>query len=218
MAVGNYGDSSSKNYYGIAYGMLGQNRSEVLDGYSEITEADLESKTAKKESIDLRMKYVLKSNSKNPCRHFFGFIDGSIKSISSKETDNGIFLSLNIDDTDIVEVKLYSQYAENLLNRLCNLDSFDGLRLAPYAIPNSFEDENKKKVLYYIQGISVNSDGKIEPKYSYDSTEMPKTERIKGADGKMVTSRVARVDFLLEKVQAKLGSDLVEVKSDELPF
>jgi hypothetical protein len=216
MAVGNYGDSSSKNYYGIAYGMLGQNRSEVLDGYSEVTQEELESKTSKKESIDLRMKYVSKPKSKNPYRHFFGFVDGTINSISTEETDNGIFLSLTIDDNDIVQVKLYSQYAENLLNRLCNIDSFDGLRLAPYAIPNSFQDEGGKKVLYYVQGVSVNNGAKIEPKYAYDSTEMPKTERIKGADGKMVTSRVARIDFLLEQVQAKIGSELEE--TTEAPF
>lgn len=232
MAAGNSSTSGggSKNFYNVAYGSLWGTSKEPLVGYEEIDAVDLKARTLKGESVDVRNKYVKKDSGNYPFKNSFGFIEGDIQGVSVDETDNGKVLVLDMIDTDgdnsLVQTKLYSKYAENLLNRLCGLSDFKGIYLSPYAIPNEFEVEEKgkkKTVKNFNQGFSVKQDGKVEMKYKHDNKDLPKTERVKNpSDGKLMTSRIARIDFLLDEVLLKFGevspkAELVEVGS-EPPF
>ena len=204
MAANTGSDSTGrKNYYGVAYGKLSATVKEIPEGYSEITEADLKAKTMAVEQIDLRKKYLNKGKGDYPYRIFYDSITGVILEQEKFENDNGTNLNLTIldkdGDTSVIQVKFYSKYNENLLNRLLNADTTKEFTFFPYAIPNTadFGEGNKS---FYTQGVSLKVAGtKIEPKYSDKSKDekspLPNTEQVK-VQGKMTTSRDNRLDFL----------------------
>lgn len=207
MAANSSSESTGrKNYYGVAYGKLSTSVKEIPEGYSEITEADLKSKTQAVEQIDLRKKYLNKGKGDYPYKVFYDSITGFIIDQEKFQNDNGTNLNLTILDTDgdtsIVQVKFYSKYNENLLNRLLNTDTNRQFTFFPYAIPNTtdFGEGNKS---FYTQGVSLKADGiKIEPKYSDKSKDpkspLPNTEQVK-VQGKATTSRDNRLDFLYDE-------------------
>jgi hypothetical protein len=195
-----------KNYYGVAYGKLSTKVKDIPEGYSEITEADLKSKTQAVEQIDLRKKYINKGKGDYPYQVFYDSITGVILEQEKFENDNGTSLNLTVldkdGDTSIIQVKFYSKYNENLLNRLLNSDTTKEFTFFPYAISNTadFGDGNKS---FYTQGVSLKVAGtKIEPKYADKSKDakspLPSTEQVK-VQGKMSTSRDNRLDFLYEE-------------------
>jgi len=117
-------------------------------------------------------------------------------------------------------MNLYSRYTESLLNRLCSLKTINDkeIYLAPYSIPNSFKGTDGKTVNMYNQGFSVRAEGvKLELAYDKDNTDLPPTERVENATGDMVTSRVKRVNFLLEKALEKMNSSTKKVESKNTP-
>jgi len=192
-----------KNYYGVAYGKLSTSVKDIPADYSEITEADLKSKTQAVEQIDLRKKYLNKGKGDYPYKIFYDSITGTILEQEKFQNDNGTNLNLTIldadGDTSIIQVKFYSKYNENLLNRLLNADTTKEFTFFPYAIPNTAEFDGSTKS-FYTQGVSLKVAGtKIEPKYkdkSKDSTSpLPDTEQVK-VQGKATTSRDNRLDFL----------------------
>lgn len=191
--------TGKKNYYSVAYGKLTTSVKEVPEGYSEITEADLKSKTQAVEQIDLRKKYLNKGKGDYPYKVFYDSLTGVITAQEKFENDNGTNLNLTVldndGDTSIVQIKFYSKYAENILNRLLNAPTNKELVFFPYAIPNEAEIEGKK-ISFYIQGVSLKSGGvKIEPKFKHDDPLLPPTEQVK-VSGKATTSRDNRLDFL----------------------
>ncbi len=204
MAAENSSNTGRKNYYGVSYGKLSTRVKDVPDGYTEITEAELKSKTQAVEQIDLRNKYVNKAKGDYPNVVFYDSLTGNIKAQEKFENDNGTNLNLTIIDKDgdesILQLKFYSKYAENLLNRLLKVtDLSKQMVFFPYAIPNTAEIEGQTKS-FYTSGVSLKIDGtKVEGKYLDKSKDanspMPDTEQVKVA-GKMTTSRDNRVDFL----------------------
>jgi len=195
-----------KNYYGVAYGKLSTSVKDIPDGYTEITEADLKSKTQAVEQIDLRRRYLNKGKGDYPYKVFYDSLTGIILGQEKFQNDNGTNLNLTILDTDgdtsIIQVKFYSKYNENLLNRLLNSDTTKEFTFFPYAIPNTadFGEGNKS---FYTQGVSLKVAGtKIEPKYVDKSKDakspLPNTEQVK-VQGKATTSRDNRLDFLYEE-------------------
>ena len=197
-----------RNYYNVSYGKISTKMKEAPQDFTEIAEADLKAKVQNVEQVDLRKKYVNKGTGDYPYNVFFDSITGVIQSQEKHENDNGTNLNLTVLDTDgdtsILQVKFYSKYAENLLNRLLNTDTTKELTFFPYAIPGEAEIEGTKRK-FYNQGISVKSDGnKIEPKfnkdndYKVDGKMLPETAQVK-VSGKMTTSRDARLDFLYEQ-------------------
>ena len=203
MAATISGGSTRKNYYGVAYGKLTASVKDVPEGYTEITEADLKSKVQAVEQIDLRKKYLDKGKGDYPYKVFYDSLVGVITGYEKEENDNGTQLKFTVVDTDgdesLIQVKFYSKYNENILNRLLNTTSGKELTFFPYAIPNEAEIDGKK-IKFYIQGISLKNAGvKIEPKY-LDKTKdanspLPNTEQVK-VQGKATTSRDNRLDFL----------------------
>lgn len=201
----NGGGNGRKNYYSVAYGKFSTKIKEPLDGYTEILEADLKAKIQEVEQVDLRNKYLNKGTGDYPIVVYYDSLTGNIMSQEKVDNDNGVFLHLTVQDTDgdtsIVQMKFYSKYAENLLNRLLNTDPSQELTLTPYAVPNSSEIDGKK-VKFYTQGISVKVAGeKVTPKYDNENKDLPPTAQVKVA-GKTTTSRDARLDFLYEKFLA----------------
>lgn len=204
MAAENSSNTGRKNYYGVSYGKLSTRVKDVPDGYTEITEAELKSKTQEVVQIDLRNKYINKAKGDYPNVVFYDSITGNIIAQEKFENDNGTNLNLTIIDKDgdesIIQLKFYSKYAENLLNRLLNAkDLSKQMVFFPYAIPNTAEIEGQTKS-FYTSGVSLKIDGtKVEAKYLDKSKDpnslLPNTAQIKVA-GKMTTSRDERIDFL----------------------
>lgn len=191
--------TGKKNYYGVAYGKLSTSVKDIPEGYTEITEADLKSKTQAVEQIDLRKKYLNKGKGDYPYKVFYDSLTGVITSQEKFENDNGTNLNITVldndGDTSIVQIKFYSKYAENILNRLLNTSTDKEFTFFPYAIPNSMEIEGSIKS-FYTQGVSLKSSGvKIEPKFKNDNALLPPTVQVK-VQGKNTTSRDARLDFL----------------------
>lgn len=191
-----------KNYYNVSYGKISTKEKEVPEGFTEIAEADLKSKTQSFEQVDLRKKYVNKVTGERPYLVFYDSLTGVIQEQEKHENDNGTNLNLTILDTDgdtsILQVKFYSKYTENLLNRLLNTDTTQEFNFMPYAIANEAEI-NGKNVKFYTQGVSLKTNGvKVEPKFKNDDKTLPPTEQIK-VQGKETTSRDKRLDFLYEK-------------------
>ena len=210
-----------RNYYNVSYGKISTKMKEAPQDFTEIAEADLKAKVQNVEQVDLRKKYVNKGTGDYPYNVFFDSITGVIQSQEKHENDNGTNLNLTILDTDgdtsILQVKFYSKYAENLLNRLLNTDTTKELTFFSYAIPGEAEIEGSKRK-FYNQGISVKADGnKIEPKFKSDDKDLPPTEQVK-VSGKMTTSRDARLDFLYEKfVNHFQPGSVVETPKQEAP-
>lgn len=191
-----------KNYYSISYGKLSTKVKDIPQGATELVEADLKAKIQNVEQIDLRNKYVDKAKGDYPYQVFFDSITGTISAQEKVENDHGVFLNLTVEDKDgdtsILQMNFYSKYAENLLNRLINVEQGSEYTFFPYAIPNTQEIEGQNKS-FYTQGVSIRVNGeKITPKYDNESKELPKTEQVK-VKGKTTTSRDNRVDFLYEK-------------------
>ena len=166
----NAGNGGRMNYYNVSYGMLGTRVKDAPEGFTQIMEEDLKSATKKVENIDLRNKYLQKSGD-YPFNIYYDKIEGKINSIQKEDYSAGISLKVDITDNDgdnsIVQIKFYSKYTENLLNRLANISDIDGkFTLTPYAIPTEFEPEPGKKIALYNQGISLKEEGtKVEVKY-----------------------------------------------------
>jgi len=204
MAANTSSDSTGKkNYYGVAYGKLSTSVKDIPEGYTEITEADLKAKTQAVEQIDLRKKYLNKGSGDYPYKIFYDSITGTILSQEKFENDKGTSLNLTVldkdGDTSIIQIKFYSKYNENILNRLLNADTSSEFTFFPYAIVNSAEFDGSVKN-FYTQGVSLKVAGtKIEPKYQDKSKDanspLPSTEQVK-VQGKMSTSRDNRLDFL----------------------
>ena len=138
------------------------------EGYTEITEADLKSKTQAVEQIDLRKKYIDKAKGDYPYVVFYDSLTGVITAQEKFENDNGTNLNLTVLDTDgdesIIQLKFYSKYAENLLNRFLNTTLDKEFTFFPYSIPNTAEIEGSTKS-FYTSGVSLKTNGvKIEPK------------------------------------------------------
>lgn len=194
-------NSGRRNYYNVSYGKISTKQKEFPQDFTEIAEADLKSKVQAVEQIDLRKKYVNKGTGDYPYSVFYDSLTGVIQAQEKHENDNGTNLNLTVLDTDgdtsILQVKFYSKYTENLLNRLLNTDTTQEFNFMPYAISNE-ADINGKKVKFYTQGISLKVDGvKVEPKYKNDDPSLPPTEQIK-VQGKETTSRDKRLDFLYD--------------------
>lgn len=204
-AENNAQGSGRKNYYSVSYGKLSTKVKDIPEGYTEILELDLKSKTQAVEQIDLRSKYVNKGKGDYPYQVFYDSLIGNITSQEKFTNDNGTNLNLTVLDKDgdesIIQIKFYSKYAENILNRLLNTDTTKQMTFFPYSIPNTSEINGENKS-YYTSGISLRVDGnKVEPKYKDKRNDaespLPDTEQVK-VQGKMTTSRDARLDFLYE--------------------
>jgi len=120
-------NTGKRNYYNVSYGKISTKQKEIPEGFTEIAEADLKSKVQLVEQVDLRKKYVNKATGDYPFTVFYDSLTGVIQSQEKHENDNGTNLNLTIldndGDTSILQVKFYSKYAENLLNRLLNVDT-----------------------------------------------------------------------------------------------
>lgn len=203
MAATNNNTGEGKRYfYNISYGKLSTKVQSPPENFTEIAEADLKSKTQNVEQVDLRNKYLDKGTGEYRYVVYYDSLTGTITAQEKEENDNGVFLKLTVNDNDgdtsVVQVKLYSKYAENLLNRLLNAPKGTDLTLSPYAVPNTSEIDGRN-VSFYTQGVMVRANGeKVEPKYKNDDPKLPKTAQVK-VSGKMTTSRDERVDFLYEE-------------------
>lgn len=195
--------SGRRNYYSVSYGKLSTKVKEIPQDFIEISEADLKSKTQAVEQLDLRKKYVDKQKGDYPYVIFYDSLTGYITSQEKIENDNGTNLNLTVLDKDgdesILQLKFYSKYAENLLNRLLNTDTSKEITFFPYSIPNSAEIEGQTKT-FYTSGVSIRVDGnKVEPKLKDKRTDpnstLPDTAQVK-VQGKMTTSRDERLDYL----------------------
>ena len=191
--------NGKRNYYNVSYGKISTKEREVPEGFTEIAEADLKSKTQAVEQVDLRKKYVNKATGERPYSVFYDSLTGVIQSQEKVENDNGVSLNLSILDKDgedsILQVKFYSKYTENLLNRLLNTNANQEFVFFPYQIPSEAEIDGVNKK-FYNQGVSLKANGvKIDSKYKADNKDLPPTEQIK-VQGKPQTSRDKRLDFL----------------------
>jgi hypothetical protein len=198
-----------KNYYNVSYGKISTKMKNVPENYSEIAEADLKAKVQNVEQVDLRNKYVNKGTGDYPYNVFYDSLTGVIQAQEKHENDNGTNLNLTIldsdGDTSILQVKFYSKYAENLLNRLLNTDTSSEFTFFPYAIPSEAEIEGTKRK-FFNQGISLKTGGeKVEVKYKSDDKSLPPTEQVK-VQGKTTTSRDKRLDFLYEEFSKTFSS------------
>ena len=205
-ATNSTGNSGKKNYYGVSYGKLSGKVKELPEGYEEITEVELKQKTQTIENLDLRKKYVNKAKGDYPYQIFYDSLTGAITAQEKFENDNGVTLNLTVLDSDsdesIVQVKFYSKYTENLLNRLLNVSDFGDITFYPYSIPAEAEIQGQLKK-FYNSGVSIKVGGqKIEPKHKDKSKDanslLPDTAQVK-VQGKMTTSRDERIDFLYEE-------------------
>lgn len=216
--------SGRKNYYGVSYGKLSTKVKEVPQDYTEITEADLKSKTQAVEQLDLRKKYVDKQKGDYPYVVFYDSLTGNIVAQEKFENDNGTNLNLTILDKDgdesILQLKFYSKYSENLLNRLLNTDTSKQITFFPYSIPNTAEIDGQNKS-FYTSGVSIRVDGnKVEPKLKDKRTDpkspLPDTAQVK-VQGKMTTSRDERLDYLYSEFVKKFNLDTAQTPKQEAP-
>jgi hypothetical protein len=211
MAAKNNTGNGRRNFYNVAYGKLSTRVKEVTDDLSEIKEDELKGLTQKVENIDLRNKYLVKTGD-YPYSVYYDSIEGNIVSIKKDEYDQGISLHIEIEDTDgdssVIQVKFYSKYTENILNRLANVKNTGStFLLTPYAIPSEFDGDGGKKIKVYNQGISLRENGeKVEPKFKHDAVGFPSTERVENAEGKLQTSRVKRINFLFDAASETFAS------------
>lgn len=213
------GGTGRKNFYRVSYGKLSTRLKEAPEGYTELLESSLKSSTQNVEQLDLRNKFV-KKDGDFPMQVFYDTLEGQVTSVEKDEYDKGVSLVVKVEDSDgdesVLQMDFYNKYAENLLNRLLSVkDTSSDLVFTPYAIPNE-SDIDGKKIKYYNQGVSLKENGqKVEMTYKAEDKELPKTERIKNAKGVAETSRVARVDFLFDKVSQKfVGASPQEEKSN----
>lgn len=228
-------NSGRRNYYGVAYGALSTRVKEVPADYEEITADELKSLNSKKKEIDLRNKYVVKSGD-YPYAVFYQTIEGEIVNIVTKQPQNmSKMLELEILDSDgdvsFVSMNLYSRYTENLLNRLNKLSKINNtvLSISPYSIPQTFKGKEGNDISIYNQGFSIKVNGnKLEVAYTNDDKDLPPTERVQDTQGNDTTSRVKRINFLLDKALGKFNPnetpsttppvDVDENEDDGLPF
>lgn len=207
MAATNYSGNGRRNFYNVSYGKLSTRTKEVGEDLTEIKEDELKSLTKKVENIDLRGRYQVKTGD-YPYSVYYDTIEGTIQDIRREEYTGGISLHVDLLDSDeelsTVQIKFYSKYTENLLNRLINVANLgNNLTFTPYAIPAEFEIEGKT-VKVYNQGVSVREDGvKVENKYRAGDEKLPPTEQIQTAEGKSQTSRVKRINFLFDELMSK---------------
>lgn len=204
--VGSGNGGGKVNYYSVSYGKLGSKVKDIPNGYDEMSESDLKAKTQAVEKIDLRKVYIDTKKGDYPYRIFYDSITGTILNHEVQTSDHGDSLNITLLDNDgeisILQMKMYSKYAENLLNRLLNTDTTSELSFYPYAVPNKSEIQGVEKT-FYTQGVSVKCNGeKVEVKYvdkgKDNKSPLPDTEQVKVA-GKMTTSRDERLDFLYKE-------------------
>lgn len=212
MAAKNYG-GGKRNYYTIAYGKLSTKVKELLVALEEISKDELKSKTFNIENIDLRNKFV-KGSGDYPFSVFYDSITGDIVSIAKDVYDKGTSLKIEMldedGDTSFIAVKFYSKYTENILNRICNLKSLQKLMLVPYSIPSEYEG-----LKFYNQGASIILNGvKTDSKYNKDNG-LPALEKVQDAEGKDVTSRVKRINFLFEKAMGIISQHTTLASNDK---
>lgn len=225
-------NSRSKNFYGIADGMLTQNRSDIMENFEEITQDAIKSARKNFTPLDLRGKYVKRDKDKYQYKHYFSSITGRIVNATKFEDKvYGMFLNIDMIDKDgddsQISMKFYGKYAENLLNRLLATDLSRECTLAPYSMPDDYKPEGGSPIKYFNQGVTVYQDEeKITGAYDEESG-LPPTERVENpADGSIVTSRTKRVNFLWESLEKMLNSKNEEVpvvvdieeEDDDLPF
>lgn len=221
MAAENSASNSGgrKNYYSISYGKLTSRTNKVPENSTELVESELKAKIQNVENIDFRNKYVDKGKGDYPYQVFYDSLTGVVSAQEKIENDHGTFLNLTVEDKDgdtsVIQMNFYSKYAENILNRLLNAPQGKEMTFTPYAMPSTFELEGKNKA-FYNQGVSLKVDGqKVEPKYTNEDKELPKTEVVK-VQGKAQTSRDNRVDFLYEKFTSVFkGVSAPEPKEDK---
>lgn len=225
----NQTSTGRKNFYNVSYGKISTKQKEVPEGYTEIAEATLKASIASIEQVDLRKKFVNKGTGDYPNVVFYDSIEGVIVAQEKFENDNGTNLNLTILDTDgdtsLLQMKFYSKYTENLLNRLLNTDTSKQFVFMPYQIPNTVEIEGSNKT-FYTQGVSLKSDGqKIEGKFTKDNDytvngkKLPPTEQIK-VQGKAQTSRDKRLDFLYDEFTKhfKAGTTSETTSKNQFPI
>jgi len=197
-------------YYNISYGMLSTKVKEAPAGYTEVSEAELKSKTQAVENIDLRSKFINKNNGKDyPIVAFFNDITGNIVSVEKDEYDKGISLKVTIQDTDgdtcVLGTKFYGKTGSDFMNRLLALQGKTAIKFTPYQIPTENEIEGKK-IKYYNMGVSLKEGGeKIKGAFNKDNG-LPLSERVQNSEGQMVTSRVKLINFLWEKLLTKYNT------------
>jgi len=224
--------NKSKNFYGIADGMLTQNRSDIMENFEEVTEDAVKSARKNFSPLDLRGKYVKRDKDKYQYKHYFSSITGKILNVTKFEDKvYGVFLNVEMEDIDgddsQISMKFYGKYAENLLNRLLATDLNRQCTLAPYSMPDDYKPEGGSTIKYFNQGVTVYQDGeKVTGAYD-EETGLPPTERVENpTDGSIVTSRTKRVNFLWDSLQQMLnvmneevpvGMD-IEEEDDDLPF
>ena len=242
MAANNGGSNSTgkKFYYNVSFGMLMANAKEAPEGYTSTTLAEIKSKRSKNENVDLREKFYDSGNGKEyPLRVFYTDIDGIIESIEKDKYEKGTSLKITLHDGDgdesIIQTDFYGKVSADILNRLTNTPLQTELNFRPYSIPSKFTPDGGTEITYYNAGISVKNEGvKIERSFNKDNG-LPATEQILDVKGENQTSRVAQINFLWEKVEAKYKnmaetptapeagspvetSDPKEEKHDDLPF
>lgn len=216
-ATNSAGGSGRMNFYNVSYGKLSSRFKEVDESLTEITEKELKSLTQKVENVDLRNKYQEKGGD-YPYTVYFDKIEGKINEIKKDVYDKGISLHIDMTDTDgdnsIVQIKFYSKYTENILNRLANVKNVNSdFALTPYAIPSEFEVDGRT-IKVYNQGVSLKEGGhKTEVAFKNDNSKLPQTERVEDAEGKLQTSRVKRINFLFDEVSKKFSKEGAETKS-----
>ncbi len=220
-------------YYNISYGMLSTKMKEAPEGYTEVGEAELKSKTQAVENIDLRSKFIDKKNGKDyPFTVFFNDITGDIVSVEKDEYDKGISLKVTINDTDgdtcVLGTKFYGKTGSDFMNRLLALQNRNGIKFTPYQIPTENEIDGKN-IKYYNMGVSLRENGeKIKGAFNKENG-LPGSERVQNAEGQMVTSRVKQINFLWERLQSKFGEvsqptvpqsaqSNTTMEADDLPF
>lgn len=216
-ATNSTGGSGRVNFYNVSYGKLSSRFKEVDESLTEITEKELKNLTQKVENVDLRNKYQEKGGD-YPYTVYFDKIEGKINEIKKDVYDKGISLHIDMTDTDgdnsIVQIKFYSKYTENILNRLANVKNVNSdFALTPYAIPSEFEVDGRT-IKVYNQGVSLKEGGdKTEVAFKNDNSKLPQTERVEDAEGKLQTSRVKRINFLFDEVSKKFSKEGAETKS-----
>jgi hypothetical protein len=209
MAANNGGSDSTgkKFYYNVSYGMLVANGKESPEGYEKASLADIKSRRSKVENVDLRNKFYDTENGKDyPLRIFYTDISGIIEAVEKDKFAKGTSLKVTLHDSDgdesIINTDFYGKICANFLNRLLNVDRSNELNFRPYSIPTEW-DINGEKIKGYNAGISIKDSGvKTELAFNKDNG-LPPTEQVVNAKGESETSRVAQVEFLWARVQAK---------------
>lgn len=205
--------TTNNNYYNVAYGCLSTKSSSKLNREYETTKEFLKSKAVKIEALDLRKCYIVEDDK---FIIYYQSIEGFIKDISFKDNEHGSFISIEILDKDLeksfVQMKKYSKYGINFMNRMLNVQSVESsIILSPYAMPSVFEETGKK---YYNSGIVLMQDGnKIQPKFKAD--ELPQKEKL-DRQGKVEFDNTKQVDFLCEKLKTHIAILFAKKNSNNL--